>query len=67
MTTTTPIPEGTALFTPRETQAYIRVSATTLRKLAALGALRPIRIGRALRYRRSDVEAYIQKLATAGV
>jgi excisionase family DNA binding protein len=61
------IPEGAALVTPPQTRTYLQVSMTTLRKLARDGALRPIGIGRALRYRRADIEAYVARLAAASV
>jgi hypothetical protein len=40
---------------------------TTLRKLGADGTLRPARVGRAQRYRRSDVEAFVESLAATSV
>jgi excisionase family DNA binding protein len=58
-------PEGSALFTPKQTSTYLHLSATTLRKLARQGVLRPGRVGRVLRYRRGDVEAYVRALTTA--
>jgi excisionase family DNA binding protein len=59
------IPEGGALLTPRQTGAYLQVSATTLRKLAADGALKPVRIGKALRYHRAAIEAFVKALLAA--
>jgi hypothetical protein len=62
---TAAVPDGAALLTPQQARTVIQVSMVTLRKLGRDGALVPVRIGRALRYRRTEVEAYICNL-TAG-
>jgi excisionase family DNA binding protein len=46
------------LVTVKEAAALLRVSEDTLDRLAAYGKLRKVRIGRSVRYRRSDVEAF---------
>jgi excisionase family DNA binding protein len=53
-----------AVFTPRQASTYIQVSLSKLRKLEKDGVLLPIRIGRAVRYRRADVDRYLNSLAT---
>lgn len=50
------------LATCAEAQEYLRLSRTTIHKLAAAGGLPPVRIGRALRFRWSD----LQRLAEGG-
>jgi excisionase family DNA binding protein len=60
---TTPRP---AVLTPRQASYYLQVSLSKLRKLEKDGTLLPVRIGRAVRYRRVDIERYLNSLA-AGV
>lgn len=43
------------LATTAEVMAYLRVSRTTLWRLCRTGALQPVRIGRALRYRWAEL------------
>lgn len=45
------------LATTREAQAYLRVSRTTIYKLSLTGALAPVRLGRALRFRWADLQS----------
>lgn len=49
------------LVTRQETAARLQVSLTKLWQLTARGELRAIRIGRAVRYRPADIEAYISR------
>ncbi|NNM63111.1 MAG: helix-turn-helix domain-containing protein [Burkholderiales bacterium] len=41
---------------PAEARAFLRVSSTTLWRAQQVGALVPVRLGRHLRYRWSDLE-----------
>lgn len=45
------------LLTIKETIDALRLSRATLNRMEHSGVLRPVRIGRATRYRREDVEA----------
>ncbi len=47
------------LMTVPETTAYLRVSRNLLHKETRAGRLNPTRVGRSLRYRRSEVERYL--------
>jgi excisionase family DNA binding protein len=49
------------LLTPAEAATYLRVSLRSLRRLVARGDLPVTRIGRANRYRQSDLDGYIRK------
>ena len=64
--TPAPIPASThaltGLATCAEAQEFLRLSRTTIHKLACTGALAPVRIGRALRFRWAD----LQRLAEGG-
>jgi excisionase family DNA binding protein len=53
------IPES--YLTPREAATYLRTSVSTLSKLRVRGGNAPpfTRIGRAIRYRRKDLDAYM--------
>ncbi|WP_079415995.1 helix-turn-helix domain-containing protein [Thiomonas intermedia] len=47
--------QAAGLATAAEAVAYLRLSRTTLHHLTRRGALTPVRIGRALRFRWSDL------------
>lgn len=52
-----PIPaQQQGLATCADAQAFLRVSRTTLYNLERRGDLRPVRIGRAVRYRWADLQ-----------
>lgn len=57
-TQTMPTPEA-SLLTSQEVADRLRVTVRTLQRLEADRLLLPIRIGRAIRYRREDVDAFI--------
>lgn len=52
-----------------ERQAYERLSVgrSTLRKLMAQGLITPVHIGRAIRFRATDLPALVERLAKAEV
>jgi excisionase family DNA binding protein len=52
------------LLTPREVAAVLRVSASMVRKLTALGELAAVRIGRLPRYEDDEVSSYLQRQRT---
>ena len=47
------------LYTTSEVAEILRISEQTVRALVDRGALRATHVGRLLRFRRGDVEAYI--------
>lgn len=49
------------LLTAREAAAVLRVSERTVWALAKQGKLAAVRIGRAVRYRREDIQAFVEK------
>lgn len=51
----------TAVLDTLEAAAYLGVSEPTLRRLIRDGEVRPVRIGRALRFRVADLDAYMVK------
>lgn len=67
-------PRGTAsapggpdeILTVSDIARYLRVTSKTVYGLVRDGALRSFRVGRALRCRRSDVEAFISRSEQAG-
>ena len=60
--TTTPAPAGSAdLMTRDEVSKYLGVTLATLHNWHKLGYLTSIHIGRGVRYRRDDVEAFALK------
>jgi excisionase family DNA binding protein len=50
------------LYTREEVQGLLRISRTNLYELTKQGAISAVKIGRSVRYRVSDVEAYIAAL-----
>ncbi len=50
------------LLTETETCHVIGVSRSTLRKIWAAGELKPVKIGRAVRWVAEDVTAYVARL-----
>jgi excisionase family DNA binding protein len=56
--------ETPPLLTAAETAHRLRVTTRTLQRMEADRVLVPVRIGRNVRYRTADVEAYIDSLTT---
>lgn len=54
------------LWTIKETAEALQISERTLHDLRKRGGLSPVRLGRSVRYRPADVEAYIDRLAREG-
>jgi excisionase family DNA binding protein len=54
------------LMTPREAAEHLAISTRTLWTLTACGKLPAVRIGRAVRYRPSDLSALCERLAKGG-
>jgi excisionase family DNA binding protein len=52
-----PLPDR--LLTLREVAAYLRYSVRSVRRLIAVGRLPVVRLGRAIRVRRCDLEAFV--------
>jgi excisionase family DNA binding protein len=52
------------LLTVEEAAAVLRVGRSTFFELIRVGSLRPIRIGRACRLARTELERYIDELAS---
>jgi excisionase family DNA binding protein len=50
------------LLTEREACERLRLGRSTLRRLWAEGAIRPVKIGRALRFPASEVERFVKEL-----
>lgn len=63
-TQTMPTPEA-SLQTAPEVADRLRVTIRTLQRLESEGLLVPVRIGRAVRYRREDVDAFIDRQAAS--
>ena len=53
------------LLTERETEAAVNMSRSTLRKLWAKGELKPVHVGRSIRYVADEVTAYVARLREA--
>lgn len=53
------------LLRPGEASARLGVSTTTLRRLAADGSIRRVKVRDALRYPSEDIEAYIERQGAA--
>lgn len=51
------------LMTEKEVMAHLRVSRQTLLAMRTAGLIRFIRFGNALRYRRSDIERFLERLS----
>lgn len=66
LTDTAPAPIAPALLTVAETARYLGVASSTLNNQRSLGVGGPpyVRVGRSIRYRRTDLEAYIASLET---
>jgi excisionase family DNA binding protein len=54
-------PEQDPLMTPNQISDWLGVDPSYVNKLGRIGELRPIKIGRAWRVRRSQVEALIER------
>jgi len=55
------LPPGNGLATAAQAQSFLSLSRTTIWRLERLGVLQPVRIGRALRFRWSDLYAIAQR------
>lgn len=53
------------LMTAEEAAAYLKLNEGTVRHMAASGTIPKVKIGRSLRFRRSDLNAWIEKKASA--
>lgn len=58
MTTTTHVPSG-AFLTKREVAELLRLSELTIHRLVERGLLACYRLGRRVRFRAADVEAFV--------
>jgi excisionase family DNA binding protein len=61
---TTPAPDPLALVTRAEAAKLLRVSQNHVVKLERDGLFPAVRLGRRVRYRRSDLETAVERLAT---
>jgi hypothetical protein len=57
------VPDAAALLTAAQVRAVAQIGETLLAQLEKRGLLIPVRIGRVVRYKRSDVEAFISSLS----
>lgn len=55
---------GDPLLTVAQVAARLKVSAQTVRRLARLDRLRPITVGRGMRFRPETVQAYLDQRST---
>jgi excisionase family DNA binding protein len=54
-------PDGTALLTVDDVAAMLRISTRTVRRMADSGQMpRPLRLSSCLRFKRSDIDQWIQ-------
>lgn len=51
-------------FSILEVADWLRVHQVTIRKLIKKGSIKSHRIGSAIRFRKSDIEDYLEKIAT---
>lgn len=58
-----PEPEPTLVVTRREAARLLCVNERTLQRREADGTLRPLRIGGCVRYKRSDIDDLLRRLA----
>ena len=58
--------EPGAFYTPRELMEALGIGRTAVYRWASNEALRPIRIGRCVKFRGEDVIAYLESLREAG-
>ncbi len=63
---TTNIPTPAILVDAREAARRLAISTRTLWTLTDDGTMPVVRIGRAVRYRVADLEAYAERMATKG-
>jgi excisionase family DNA binding protein len=54
--------EKEALLTAKDVRDILKVSRAQVDRLMASGQLKRVKIGRALRFRRSDIESYINSV-----
>ncbi len=57
------VTDGQQLLTTAQTTAMLRISRATLYRKVDAGELTPVKIGSAVRFRRSDVDAYVTSLS----
>ena len=55
------------VLTVKEVAEYLRVTPKTVYQLVKQGALKSFRVGRAVRFRRADVEDFVAESATSSV
>lgn len=55
-----PAEESGPLLTGPEAARYLRLGVTTLYAMLQAGKLKPVRFGRAVRFRRADLDALIE-------
>ena len=53
------------LLTERETESVLSLSRSSIRRLMAQGELRPLKLGRSIRFVAADVASYIEKTKQA--
>ena len=58
---------GKLLLTESETGEVLGLSRSTLRRLWAQGTIKPVHIGRALRYKKSEIERFVTELESEEV
>lgn len=58
-------PATPAILTADEVAEYLRVAKKTVYSLAKQGQLRSFRVGRAMRFHRGDVEAFVDEARAA--
>lgn len=51
------------LLTPAEASDYLRVAEGTIRNMASAGEIPKVKVGKLLRFRRSDLNAWIEARA----
>jgi excisionase family DNA binding protein len=53
--------EDRLVYTPPQAAEYLNCAEITLRRETARGRLRAVKIGRVLRYRKVDLDAYLEE------
>jgi len=52
---------GTPMMTAEEVTRYLRISYTKLKNLIKAGEIPAIRVGREMRFRQNDIEAWVDR------
>jgi excisionase family DNA binding protein len=60
------MPSVSLLLTKREAASELRISVRQIERIVAADRLRTVRVGRAVRIRRGDLDAYVASLAGGG-